>query len=525
MGLSYYPKIRRVPSGIRFCAIILLFSSSGLFGQSELLETPISIPRQNTTLYDALDQISQKAGCFFIYDSERVKSDRRVRIYAANQPLQKVLDNLLANSGLGYKVLGKHILIFRIAPVPVSRESALPMVSSADSARHVVVSGRVYDFHSRSPIPFATIGITEKNIGTVTNNDGFFTLKIPESLVGTLLVVSHLGYMSKSIPVQLLSLHQVDIYLERRVISIPEVIIRYIDPLVILEQAMEKRKVNNALDPVYITAFYREGVQKNEKYISYSEAVFKVFKSPFDQGAHADQVKLLKSRKVQEKDPVDTVFLKLKGGVQSALQLDIVKSIPGFLDLAEPLEYAFRYGGLVSYDEKDAYAVTFVQKEGLDKALYTGTVYIEKEDFAILGAEFEINPDYLELAAEDLVLRKSQRLIVRLDQIRYSVRYIPFNGRYYLGHVRCDLQVRTRLRHRLSFDDFTTFLEFATCRIDTSGVVKFPKQQILKPTVVFSDQPYISNDAFWGGYNIIPPEASLIESLSKIIGKIEEVEE
>jgi hypothetical protein len=525
MGLSYYPKVRRVPSGIRFCAIILLFCASELFSQSTLLETFISIPRQNTTLYEALDQISQKAGCFFIYDSESVRSDRRVRLYAGNQPLEKVLDNLLVHSGLRYKVLGKHILIFRAAPEPVSQGSVVPTVSSADSARHFLVSGYVKDIHNRNPIPFATLGITEENIGTVTNNDGFFTLKIPESLVGTSLIVSHLGYLSKSIPVQLLDRQQIDIYLDRRVISIPEVIIRYIDPLVILEQAMERRKMNNALAPVYLTSFYREGVKKNNEYISYSEAVFKVFKSPFDQGAHADQVKLLKSRKVQEEDPGDTVFLKLKGGVQSALQLDIVKSIPGFLDLAEPLEYTFRYGGLVSYDEKDAYAVTFVQKEGLDKALYTGTVYIEKEQFAVLGAEFEINPDYLELAAEDLVLRKSQKLIVRLDKIRYSVRYIPFNGRYYLGHVRCDLQVRTRLRHRLSFDDFTTFLEFATCRIDTTGVVKFPKQQILKPTVVFSDQPYISNDAFWGGYNIIPPEASLIESLSKIIGKIEEVEE
>ena len=70
----------------------------------------------------------------------------------------------------------------------------------------------------------------EENIGTITNNDGFFTLKIPASLIGTSLVVSHLGYMSQRIPVQLLNEQQVDFYLDRRIISIQEVIIRYIDP-------------------------------------------------------------------------------------------------------------------------------------------------------------------------------------------------------------------------------------------------------------------------------------------------------
>ena len=47
-----------------------------------------------------------------------------------------------------------------------------------------------------------------------------------------------------------------------------------------------------------------------------------------------------------------------------------------------------------------------LQKADLKKALYTGTVYIEKEGFALLGADFEINPAYLDIAAEDNRARK-----------------------------------------------------------------------------------------------------------------------
>jgi len=539
MGLLYSPKLRKAQNRIKSCkrglwhyhnhacilsAFFLLFPVNTAFSQVPLLEKTISIPKHNITLYEALNLISQKADCLFIYESETIESDKMVKLHADNQPLNKVLDNVLSNPSLEYKVFGKHILICKAKKDANPVSKIQPGIPAKDTSKNVIIRGHIYDRENKTAIPFATIGIVEENIGMVTNNDGFFSIKIPASLIGTSLVVSHLGYMSQSIPVSLLNEQQVDFYLDRRVISIQEVIIRYIDPDLIIEKAMELRKVNYAVNPAYLTTFYREGVRKNNKYISYSEAVFRIYKSPYTSGEHSDQVKLLKSRKVQDANPRDTVFLKLKAGVQSALQLDIVKCVPGFLDQTTPVEYTYKYSDLVSYNAKDAYAITFVQKADLKKALYTGTMYIEKEGFALLGADFEINPAYLDIAAGDLVLKKSSRLIVKIEKINYSLSYMPFNGRYYLGHVRCDIQLKTRLKNHLSSDNFYTFLELATCNIDTAGVIKFPKQEILKPGLVFSDQPYNGNDAFWGDFNTITPETKLSEALSKIIGKIEEIE-
>jgi len=539
MGQLCYPDLRKDQRKINFCrfrlwhfrryacifnALFFLFTAIAAFSQGPLLEKPISIPKTSSTLYEALNLISQKADCLFIYNSETLESDKRVRLHADNEPLKEVLDNILSDPGLDYKVMGKHILIYKITKNKTPENKIQAGIPVNDTIKTLVIKGHIYDKENRAAIPYATIGITEENIGTVTNNDGFFTLKIPASLSGSSLFVSHLGYMSQSIPVQLLDRQQVDFYLDRRVISIQEVIIRYIDPDLIIEKAMDQRKVNYALDPAYLTTFYREGVRKNNKFISYSEAVFKIYKAPYTASEHSDQVKLLKSRKVQDVSKRDTVFLKLKAGVQSALELDIVKNIPGFLDLLPPIEYNYKYSDLVSYNAKDAYAITFVQKPGLEKALYTGTVYIEKDSFALLGADFEINPDYLDLAAGELVLKKSSRLIVKLEKISYSVSYMPFHGRYYLAHVRCDMKLKTRLRNHLFFDNFSTFLELANCNIDTSGVVRFPKQETLKPNVVFSDQPFSGDDAFWGDFNTIAPEAKLSEALSKIMGRIEKIE-
>ncbi len=538
MGLLYYRKIRKTQrrtdlrlfrvdtSLLAACMIFtgfLLFSGNSAVGQESLLEKSITIPRQHTTLYNALNLISEKTGCLFIYDSQIVENDKRVKLVADNQPLKLILDNIIANPDITYKVIGQHILIYSVRKEKLNASKPKPVADVHDTIQNIIVKGHIYDNENKTAIPFATIGILEENIGTITNTDGYFALKLPVSYSGSFLVVSHMGYMSQQIPIKLINEQQVDIFLDRRIISIQEVIIRYIDPNTIIAKAMDLRKINNNRESVYLTSFYREGVQKNTKYISYSEAVFKIYKSPFTQDEHSDQVKLLKSRKIEDPNPKDTVFLKLKAGVQSALQLDIVKYVPDFLDVLSSGNYTYTYSDLISNSSKDVYSITFVQNKGIEEPFFTGTLYIDKASFAILGADFEINPQYLDKAAEDLILKKSRKLNVNLEKISYSVSYTPFNGRYYFSHSRCDIKLKTRIKRHLSSDNFSTFFELATCSIDTANVAKFSKQEIIKPNIVFSDAPYTNDDTFWGDYNIIVPEENLSEALSKIIGKIEEI--
>ncbi len=540
MGLLYYLKIRKTQSSTDcantsslsffiaaciMCTGFFLFSANTSYAQVPLLEKPISIPKQNISLYKALDLISRSADCFFIYDSQVVESDKRLKLSASNEPLKEVLEKILNNPELSFKVIGQHILIYKSGQKDKVPAVNQPLITvETDSVYNILIRGHIFDNENKSAIPYATIGIPEQNIGTVTNTEGYFTLKVPSTFTGTSLSVSHMGYMSQRIPVQLIKEQKVDIYLERRIISIQEVIIRYTDPYVILQNAMERRDHNYSREPVYMTSFYREGVEKNKRYISYSEAVIKIYKSSYALSEHSDQVKLLKSRKIENSNPRDTVYLKLKAGVLTALLLDVVKNVPGFLDLTPPSPYTYSYSNLVSYHARDAYAITFVQREDVKDALYTGTLYIDKENYAILGADFEINPDFIDKAADDLVLKKSRKLIVRLEKINYSITYTPFNGRYYLNHARCDIQLKTRLRRHFSSDNFNTFLELATCNIDTVNVSKFPRQEVLKPNIVFSDANYINDETFWGDYNVIAPEAKLSEALSKIIGNIETIE-
>ena len=504
-------------------AILLLLLSCTVAAQEQILDKILTFGRQRTSIYEALNVISAKADCFFVYDSKLVNSEKRVKLEADHLPLRLVLDRLLGNPELKYRVIGQHILIYK--------ENAIPLVAVRDSvpvipARpkpELLIKGHVFDNSDQSPLAFTSIGIAENNIGTVANADGYFVLKIPAEFAEASLLVSHLGYISRNVPLCLLSGSLADLYLDRRVISMQEVIIRYLDPRSIIQKAVQQRGAYCNPGPVYITSFYREGVQKNNRFLSYSEAVFRIYKPSFREANEPEQVKLLKSRKIQNALKNDTVYLKLKGGVLSGLQLDIVKYLPGFLDEEQLAAYTFGYSDLVSNDYRNAYAISFVQKPGIAEPLYKGTLFVDRESYAILGADFEVNPDYLYLAANDLILHKSRKLRVKLERIGYSVSYNQYNGRYYLNHVRCDLNLKTRLHNHLSSDNFNTFLELANCRIDTLNVCRFGKEETLKTNVVFSDIPVSYDDTFWGDYNIIVPEEKLNAALMRIIPKIEEI--
>lgn len=75
-------------------------------------------------------------------------------------------------------------------------------------------------------LPFATIGILNKNIGTITDVKGGFKLMIPASSFEDTLIVSYLGYKSKSfIPIKIQPRSNWQINLEKDVIELRPVIV------------------------------------------------------------------------------------------------------------------------------------------------------------------------------------------------------------------------------------------------------------------------------------------------------------
>ncbi len=496
-----------------------LYSNPSL-SQEQVLQKRISIPPQRVTLYQALNLITERTGYFFIYDSRAIDNERKVKLEADSQTVQEVLARILDDPSLQYRVIESHILIYR-ANVSIDRAGR---VKPNDSASFFTIRGRIYDMQNHEAIPYAAIGIAEENIGTITNADGVFAIKIPRHYLKSNITISHLGYKSLTVPAELLANQSVDLYIETEYVSIQEVIIRNIDPRSIVQEALRRREANYSTEPVYITSFYREGVKKRDTYINYSESVIKVYKTSYLRGVEHDQVKLLKSRKVSNIDQKDTLILKLKAGIKSCLSLDIVKSLPNFLDEEFYDNYTFTKSDIVSINSRNAYAISFEQKDNITDPLYKGLLYIDMENFAVHSADFEINPDFVDAATEQFIVKKNRSFVARSQKISYSVSYKLWNSKYYMNHIRGDLKFKIRKRRHLMFNEFHAFMEMASCQLDTLNVERFSRREVLRPNAVFMDGNYSYDHEFWGDYNIISPEESISQALAKVSQKIEKIE-
>ena len=66
--------------------------------------------------------------------------------------------------------------------------------SLSSAQQHLQVKGKVIDKEYGTAVPFAHVGICEKAIGTVSNEDGAFILKIAPYYLNDTLCISAIGY-------------------------------------------------------------------------------------------------------------------------------------------------------------------------------------------------------------------------------------------------------------------------------------------------------------------------------------------
>jgi len=147
-----------------------------------------------------------------------------------------------------YIASGKPVLVvlfLLMAWMPLSRAimttSDQPAYLLDDSIKFKSYTGRVLEMGTKDPVVFANVQILGTNIGTVTNSEGDFIIKIPKNGDDMQLVVNHLGFKKSVVEVNDLNKKRNIIYLEMASIPIQEITIRTDDPLDLLYGAMKRR--------------------------------------------------------------------------------------------------------------------------------------------------------------------------------------------------------------------------------------------------------------------------------------------
>jgi hypothetical protein len=507
----------------KICAIallILLIPICDAKCQKSILDSTFTFRAGTIRTGNALNLITRETGFYFTYDSRLIDTEKKTEMTFRNVKLRAILDSILKSDSLTYSVLDEFIIISKESPPPT-----LPQADTTQASNTGYITGVIIDGESEEPLPYATIGLKNAGKGTVSNSNGEFRLNLsPENYTDTL-KVSYLGYYARSIPVKQSFGNNFRIAMVREFISIPEIIIRNQIPQEIIKKTLSSIGKNYGNSPANLTAFYREGVLKKDELQSYSEAVLEIYKSAYTGTLLNDQIKVYKSRKIENISINDSIAVRLKAGLGTCLQLDGIKNGFDFLDFQTLNEYTYRLADIVSYDEESAYEIEFKPKEGAELQMFMGSMFINTSDYAVLNVQFEISPPYLHKMKGTFISSPSRDFTTWPVSVKYSVTYRKFKDRYFLSHVRGDLEFSSRRKGRLFNTQFNVFFEMAVTDIKLKNVVRFERDELAPLRSVFSKTINEYDPVFWGDQDFLKPEDDLLRALKNMKVKLQEFSE
>lgn len=163
------------------CIVSLLFTPVLAASQSNAMR--VSLDLKSATVKEFFDTVKEQTGLNFIYSTEQVKNMPRITIRSNNQPINEVLDKVLANTGYSYEIEGNIVTIVYQQP--------------KDKIRFA--KGTVLD-EDGAALPGAFIKLAKTEHSTLADSQGRFEISLMNQ-DDPVLLISYLGMISQEIKV------------------------------------------------------------------------------------------------------------------------------------------------------------------------------------------------------------------------------------------------------------------------------------------------------------------------------------
>ncbi len=379
------------------------------------------------------------------------------------------------------------------------------------------ISGKIVDAKSNKQLTFASISVKGENTATISNLEGEFILKIDNSSNSKNIIISHLGYKNLVYPISSFKEKVHLIKLEPTAISLAEVVIFPKTPDQLVRLALDKVPENYENQPYKMTAFFREFIKKKRNYVSLAEAVLDIYKSNYSNEFQIDQTKILKGRKGTDKRRLDTLLFKVQGGPTSILLLDIVKN-PNIIFSEENWKnYKFIMDSQVKIFDRINYVIRFEQAYRSKNPMHNGRLFIDSENLAITGVEFELN--VLDAAAASRLFLRKKPAGVKLLPVKavYKVMYKEQNGKWFFNYANAIVNFNIKWEKKLFATNYTTMLEIAITDRTSVGVERIKVKERFKYADYFTERVADFYDPdFWGSYNTIKPDESIETAIKRL---------
>jgi len=376
------------------------------------------------------------------------------------------------------------------------------------NAQTITISAKVVDKDSKEALMFASVGLKNRPIGTITNLQGEFDFHIPVDFRNDILVINMLGYYSYETPAWTIAESKDNVIeLSKSTRILDEVIVS--DSLrggEILSIALSRIEQNFPMKPFLLDGFYRDIKEVGGTYVSLLEAAVKIFDedytSPRNKFKLRERVALKEVRRSLGYENKFTAYFD-EGNLLEDILLHNNIRYRQF-----PEEEIF-YKGMVR--EKDSYyngQKVFVVSQKYD---YHLTIFIEKQNYGIIHLEYENN--------EQEVIRKRRGLVSKFVNLKRVIDFKPYHGKLFLNYITLDSKINW-------YDLKTDELKFET-QLHQQLLINnvYPEtdeyigttEKMKNYGLQYQDLRY--NKEFWDNYNVIkesPLDRKIIRDLEKV---------
>ena len=249
---------------------------------------------------------------------------------------------------------------------------------------NVILKGQVLDKESNEPIPFATIILKKEEIYRVADENGFYELPVKKTMLqNSSVVISSMGYDSNTITLKELKDKS---YLKPKFEELSEVVITgYLLPKTVLKKAVLNKKLNHPTAPFNFHRYGNVLVNKNDTTKLDLELITKDYDagylSPFVISQRVEQIKWNKNS-TPKKYKLSSQFFSYR---QNAIRY------ANILDKRKYKKFELKFVKSNDSNDDGVYIIAFETTRNKWNytnrgypTKYSGRVYIDKENFAIV---------------------------------------------------------------------------------------------------------------------------------------------
>jgi TonB-linked SusC/RagA family outer membrane protein len=198
---------------MKLTATLFFVSLVAMSATSYSQSTRFDISMSGKNIIELFREIEAKGNFYFFYQKEELKDLNSVTVTRKNANVSEILDEVLTDTGLAYKVIDRYVIVTR-------RENLGAMERATVSAQQGAVSGMVTD-KSGAPLPGVTVVVKGTTTGTITGSDGQYMISnVPANAT---LVFSFVGMRMQEI--ETAGKTTINVTLTEEVVGVDEVVI------------------------------------------------------------------------------------------------------------------------------------------------------------------------------------------------------------------------------------------------------------------------------------------------------------